>query len=183
MRASLVDLVRPLAIDRLGRRRRASTGLSVSIVPLIVRGVDVESARCHDEDTAQLERGQVLTDAILGAQLKGSVGALDRMKYVVGVSGEPAVRQKVVGPFPVSRVAVQGLMDGPNEGAAGRISPAVRVNDVDVGRPFAQRRGWREEPEHLRRACRVFGRADVGLAQWQPGLWRDQNRIPHRARR
>lgn len=109
--------------------------MSVSIFPLIVRSADIEFARCHDEGAAQLERGQVLTDAILGAQLKGSVGALDRMKVVVGVSGEPAVRQKVVGPFPVGRFAVQGLMNGPDEGAAGRISPAVRVNDVDVGRP------------------------------------------------
>lgn len=106
MRASLADLVRPLAIDRLGRRRRASAGLSVSIVPLIVCGADVEFARCHDEGAAQLERGQVLADAILGAQLKGSIGALDRMKVVVGVSGEPAVRQKVIGSFPVGRVAV-----------------------------------------------------------------------------
>lgn len=106
MRASLVDLVRPLVIDRLGRRQQASTGLSVSIVSLIVRGANVEFARCHDESAAQLERGQVLTDAILEAQLKGSVGAIDQMKYVVGISGEPAVRQKVVGPFPVGRVAV-----------------------------------------------------------------------------
>lgn len=150
MRASLAYLIRSLAIDSLGRgRRRARAGVGVSIVPLIVRGPNVEFARRHDKGAAQLERGQILADAVLGAKLKGSIRALDRVQVVVGMGGEPAFGQKLVGSFPVGRVAVQGLMDDPDEGAAGWISPAVRVDDVDAGRAFTQRRGWWEEAENF----------------------------------
>lgn len=145
MRAALADLIRPLAIDRLGRM-----GVGVKAVPLVVRDTDGEFAGRQDEGAPQLERGQVLADAILGPELKGSIRALEWMQVVVvGVrgGGEPAVGQELVGPFPVGRVAVQGLMDDPDEGAAGWISPSLRVDDVDARRAFTKRRRRREEPE------------------------------------
>ena len=139
MRAALADLIRPLAIDRLGRM-----GVGVEAVPLVVRGTDGEFAGRQDEGAPQLERGQVLADAVLGPELKGSIRALERMQVVVVVvigvgvrgGGEPAVGHELVGPFPVGRVAVQGLMDDPDEGAAGWISPSLGVDDVDARRAF-----------------------------------------------
>lgn len=155
MRAALADLIRPLAIDRLGRM-----GVGVKAVPLVVRGADGEFAGGQDEGAPQFESGQVLADAVLGPEFKGSIRALERMQVVVaGVrgGGEPAIGQELVGPFPVRRVAVQGLMDDPDEGAAGRIFPALGVDDVDARRAFAQRRRRREEPE---------GFFDHGMRVW-----------------
>lgn len=143
MRASLAHLIGPLAIDGLGRGRRQRRA---GTVPLVVRGADIELARRHDEGAAQLERGQVLADAVLGAELKGAVGGLGRVQGVGGIGGggEPALGQEFVRAVPVGRVAVQGLVEDPHESAASRVAAAVRVEEVDPGRAFAQRRRRRE---------------------------------------
>lgn len=120
----------------------------MSIVPLPVRFENVEFARRHHKGAAQLERREVLADAVLGAELKGAISGLGRVEGVVGTrGGQPALGQEFVGASPVGRVAVQGLMDDPDEGAVGGIAAAVGVDDVDIGRPLPQRRGGREEPQ------------------------------------
>ena len=84
-----------------------------------------------------------MADAVAGSELKGAPRAFDRIQRVFGAD-EPPVGQEIVRTGPEGRVAVQGLVVGPDEEAVGGETMA-RAEDGETGVAGARRRGSGEE--------------------------------------
>ena len=100
MRSPLFNLIRPLAINVLNPLLHR-----MQPIPLIKRRLEIKLPHRQRQHHAQLQHHQPLPDAIPRSKLKRPPGALDGVQRVFGPH-EPALREEVVGSWPVGGIAV-----------------------------------------------------------------------------
>lgn len=109
MRTPQPYLIRPLSIDAL-----PISAYSLQPIPFLVRIADVKLAHRQHHDQLHLEECELLTHTVPHPKLKRSPGIFDGVKGIVRTN-QPTLGNEVVRPWPVERVAVEGLVIAPYE--------------------------------------------------------------------
>lgn len=108
----------------------------------------VEFTHRQGQDDLELEKDQILANAVPRSVFERSPGALDGIERVIRAD-EPSFRNEVVRSGPIFGFPLDGVVQDPHHRLAGWIGVAGIVHDADSVHAFAHARGRREETHGL----------------------------------